>query len=218
MSDEQLSPTYEKLKAPRAAAVAGIVFAVLYSSSLVLIRLAVPANPDESGHWLAARAGSVSFALSMVPFAGIAFLWFMGVIRDRLGPSQDRFVSTVFVGSGLLFLALTFVSAALAGGVLGAFAEKPSSLIGSGVYEVVRAATYRMTNVYQVKMAAVLMMSLSTIWVRTRVMPRGLAFLTYALALALLVGTASSLWATLIFPAWVCAVSIYVLISPGTSA
>jgi len=156
-------------------------------------------------------------ALSLVPFAGIAFLWFMGVIRDRIGSAEDQFLSTVFVGSGLLFLALTFVSAGLAGGVLGAYAEEPNSLIASGVYAFVRAATFRITNVYQVKMAGVLMLSLSTIWVRTRVLPRWLAFLTYALALGMLLGIASSLWVTLIFPAWVCAVSVYFLLYPGRS-
>lgn len=215
---EQLNLTYQRLKAPRAAAVAGIVFAALFSCSLVLIRLAVPADPTEGGEWLGARAGSVSLALSLVPFAGIAFLWFMGVIRDRIGSAEDQFLSTVFVGSGLLFLALTFVSAGLAGGVLVAYAEEPNSLVASGVYAFVRAATFRITNVYQVKMAGVLMLSLSTIWVRTRVLPRWLAFVTYALALGMLLGIASSLWVTLIFPAWVCAVSVYFLLYPGRSS
>jgi hypothetical protein len=43
-------------------------------------------------------------------------------------------------------------------------------------------------------------------------MPRGLAFLTYALALGLLLSISSSLWVTLLFPGWVCVVSVYVLI------
>jgi hypothetical protein len=29
----------------------------------------------------------VSLALGLLPFAGIAFLWFIGVVRDRLGPA-----------------------------------------------------------------------------------------------------------------------------------
>lgn len=33
--------------------------------------------------------------------AGIAFLWFIGVIRDRSGAHEDRFFATVFLGSGL---------------------------------------------------------------------------------------------------------------------
>jgi hypothetical protein len=42
-------------------------------------------------------------ALYLVPFAGIAFLWFIGVLRDRLGELEDRFFATVFFGSGLLY-------------------------------------------------------------------------------------------------------------------
>jgi hypothetical protein len=51
----------------------------------------------------------------------------------------------------------------------------------------------------------------STIWVRPGVMPRWLALLTYALALVLLVSIGSNLWVTLIFPGWVCIISLYIL-------
>jgi hypothetical protein len=211
MTDGQLTLTSQKLKTPRAAAVAGILFAMLFSISIVLIRLSSPANPADGGVWLTDRAGTVSLALGLLPFAGIAFLWFIGVIRDRLGSLEDQFFSTVFFGSGLLFLAMTFASAALAGGILAAHAAGDSRLIDSGVYTFAREVTYRITNVYAIKMAAVFMISLGTIWVRTRVMPRWLAFLTYALALGLLLSITSSLWVLLIFPAWVCVVSVYLL-------
>jgi hypothetical protein len=219
MPDGELTLTSQKLKAPRAAAVAGILFAVLFSSSVVLIRLSIRADPADAGVWLTDRAGTVALALTLLPFAGIAFLWFIGVVRDRLGHLEDQFFSTVFFGSGLLFLAMTFVSAALAGGTLAAHAVESSRLLDSGVYTFARAVMFRITNVYAIKMAGVFMISLGTIWVRTQVMPRWLAFLTYALALVLLVIIGSSLWVTLIFPGWVCVVSLYILVSNlrGTS-
>jgi hypothetical protein len=207
----QLNLRNHKLKTPHAAAVAGILFTVLFSSSVVLIRLSIPGNPAEGGTWLKDRAGTVALALSLLPFAGIAFLWFMGVVRDRMGHLEDQFFSTVFFGSGLLFLAMTFVSAALAGGVLATYALEPGKLIDSGMYILVRTVMYRITNVYAIKMAGVFMISLGTIWVRTQLMPRWLAFLTYALALGLLLSIGSSLWVTLIFPAWVGVVSGYIL-------
>src|SRR5215468_8373837 len=208
----QLNLTDHKLKTPRAAAVAGILFTVLFTSSYILIRLSIPGNPTESGTWLKDRASTVALALSLLPFAGIAFLWFIGVVRDRMGHLEDQFFSTVFFGSGLLFLAMTFVSAALAGGVLTTYALEPSKLIDSGMYTLVRTVMYRITNVYAIKMAGVFMISLATIWVRTGLMPRWLAFLTYVLALGLLLIITSSLWVTLIFPAWVGAVSVYILV------
>ena len=90
------------LKTPRAAGIAGIVFSILFIVSLVLIRISVPANPQEAGAWLSDGQKTVSLALHLLPFAGIAFLWFIGVLRDRIGPYEDRFFATVFLGSGLL--------------------------------------------------------------------------------------------------------------------
>jgi len=56
------------------------------------------------------------------------------------------------------------------------------------------------------------MISLGTIWLRTGLMHRGWAFVTYALALVLLLSIGYSLWVTLVFPGWVLAVSVYFLI------
>ena len=95
------------LRTPRAAAFAGIAFSVLFTVALVLVRAAVPADPSDAGRWLTdgSRREAVLLALGLVPFAGIAFLWFVGVLRDRVGEAEDRFFATVFLGSGLLFVA-----------------------------------------------------------------------------------------------------------------
>jgi len=115
----------EGLKAPRAGAIAGILFSILFIVSVVLIRLSVPDNPGDPGTWLSHSAKSIGLALDLLPFAGIAFLWFMGVLRDRMGTNEDRFLATVFLGSGLLFLGLTFVSSALTGGLMMSYQAVP---------------------------------------------------------------------------------------------
>jgi len=211
MNDEARPLTDRRLTTPRAAAVAGILFALLLSTVYVLIRISIPADPADGGAWLEERANTVALALSLVPIAGIAFLWFIGVVRDRIGQLEDRFFSTVFFGSGLLYLAMTFVSAALAGGLLLSYSLEADKLIDSGLYTFTRAVMHRINNVYAIRMAGVFMISLGTIWVRTRTMPRGLAFLTYGLALVLLVSIGYSLWVTLIFPGWVLVISVYIL-------
>ena len=205
--------TRENLRTPKAAAIAGMLFSLLTVTIFWLLWNSVPADPQEPGLWLTTNSHAVTLGLNLVPFAGIAFLWFMGVVRDRMGHLEDQFFSTVFFGSGLLFLAMTFVSAALAGGVLATYAVAPSKLIDSGVYLLVRTVMFRITNVYAIRMAGVFMISLGTIWVRTRLMPRWLAFLTYAVALGLLLSISSHPWVLLIFPAWVCVVSVYILAS-----
>jgi hypothetical protein len=204
--------TRQRLKTPRAAAVAGIVFSLLLMTSLVLIRLSVPAAPLGSGDPLAANMGKVTLALNLMPFAGIAFLWFIGVVRDRLGEHEDRFFSTVFLGSGLLFLAMLFATAAVAGGLLIAYDATPDRLIASGAYGFGRAVTYQILNVYAIKMAGVFMLSLCTIAVRTAIMPRWMTYLGYALALLLLLTIGLFSWVALVFPSWVLLISIYILI------
>ena len=177
------------------------------------MRLSVPDDLAERGAWLQDRASTVALALSLVPFAGVAFLWFMGAVRDRIGYLEDQFFSTVFYGSGLLFLAMTFLSAALAGGMLAAATAGAAATIDRGLYTLIRAVILRITSAYAVKMAGVFMISLATIAIRTEVLPRWLTLLSYALALGLLLSIGSSLWVELIFPAWVFAVSACILVS-----
>lgn len=200
-----------RMTTPRAAAVAGILFSVLLIASLVLVRLSVPANPLDAGDWLADGARHVSLALNLLPFAGIAFLWFIGVVRARLGEYEDQLFATVFLGSGLLFLAMLFASAAVAGGVLVAYAEHPTALTESGTYGYGRALTYVFLNTYAMRMAGVFMISTCTLFVRTKVMPRWLAWLGYVLALVLLLSISHYSWSAAIFPLWVLLVSAYIL-------
>jgi hypothetical protein len=198
----------EDLKTPRAAAVAGILFSVFLIAALVLFRLSVRANPLEAGLWLKTSSNTVELGLNLVPFAGIAFLWFIGVLRDRLGEFEDRFFSTVFLGSGLLFLAMLFASAALAGGIILAYAAKPEGLLASTTFTFARAAAYEIMNIYTVKMAAVFMISTSTLAIRTGFTPRWIALIGYAFALLLLFSGRYVEWVIMVFPLWVLLISI----------
>ena len=199
------------LKAPRAGAIAGIVFSILLIISLVLIRLSVPDSPRDPGTWLSQSVKSIRLAMPLLPFAGIAFLWFMGVLRDRMGAQEDRFLATVFLGSGLLFLALTFASSAVTGGFLMAYEAIPGKLIDSGTYAFARTLAYELVNTYGLRMAGVFMLSTCTIALRIGIFPRWMAFLGYVLALFLLLSIGRFGWAPLVFPAWTLMISVYVL-------
>ena len=202
----------ERLHAPRAAAIAGILFAILLIAGLGLLRQAVPADPLEAGAWLQTRTGQVKLALSLVPFAGIAFLWFVGVLRDRLGDREDRFLATVFLGSAILFLAMLFVSAAVAGGLIIAHAADPNRLLGSTSFALGRAITYEIMNVYAIKMAGVFMIVTSTLALRTGFLARWIAFVGFLLALLLLFSGRHIEGVLIVFPAWVLLISVYILI------
>jgi hypothetical protein len=202
------------LRAPRAAAVAGIVFSVLLIIVFVLLRISVPGNPAVPGAWLSdsARRTAVIVALNLVPFAGIAFLWFIGVIRDRIGDREDKFFGTVFLGSGLLFVTMLFVAAAVAGGILaGASAARSSGVPAAGTLALGRNVTGLLLNVYAMRMAAVFCLSTVTIARKTPIVSRWLVLAGLVTALVLLIGTGISAWVELLFPAWILALSVDIL-------
>lgn len=205
--------TRQRLTTPRAAAVAGILFSLLLIASLVLIRLSVPSDPQAEGAWLADNWRRVNLALNLLPFAGIAFLWFIGVVRDRIGDHEDRFFATVFLGSGLLFLAMLFASAAVAGGILTFYGAAPRLLIESGIYTFGRVISYEIMNVYAMRMAGVFMISTCTLSLRTGIIPRWMAYFGLLLALFLLFSLSYFYWAPLVFPLWVLMISVYILLA-----
>lgn len=205
--------TRAPLKAPRAGAIAGIVFSILLIISLVLVRISVPANPQDAGTWLAGSWKTVSLALNLLPFAGIAFLWFIGVLRDRMGAYEDRFFATVFFGSGLLFLAMLFASSAVLGGIIMVYGATPGKAMESGIYTFGRTVGYQIVNVYALKMAGVFMITTCTLSIRTGIFPRWMAFLGYGLALLLLLSIGYLSWAPLVFPLWVLLISVHILLA-----
>jgi hypothetical protein len=211
MTHTHITLTGKRLTTPRAAAVAGILFAVLFTSSIVLLRLSLPTNSEEVGPWLEYGARVTKLALGMMPFAGIAFLWFVGVVRDRLGAFEDQFFSTIFYGSGLLFLAMIFAASATAGGIMATYSAGPPEFPSSEVYQFGRAIMGQFFTIYALRMAGVFVISLGTIWLRTGVMPRWLSFITYLFALILILSTTLSLWMVLVFPSWVLLVSGYIM-------
>ncbi len=156
--------TRKALTAPRSAAVAGIIFAVLLGTSLVLLRLSVPSDLADLD---VARLDTthrrrILVALTLIPYAGIAFLWFVGVVRDRIGEAEDRFIATVFLGSGLLFLAMLFVSTAVAGALVistGTAQATPDAQ----VWALGAHVSSTILNVYAMRMAGVFMISTATI-------------------------------------------------------
>jgi len=211
MNQKEFKLTRRRLTTPRAAAFAGIIFSILFSISLILIRMAIP--PDlATNNWLEREAGKVALALGLMPFAGIAFLWFVGVIRDRLGEFEDQFFSTVFFGSSLLFLVMTFTASAITSGMILSYQHAPIQFVESDIYFFGRAVVSQIFNIYSLRMAGVFMISLGTIWLRTGIMPRLMVFLTYLVALLLLFIINFNLWIVIIFPGWVLIISIYILV------
>lgn len=192
----------------RAAAVAGIVFAVLLITAMVMLRIALTDASLETLRTDAPRRQLLRISLNLVPFAGIAFLWFIGVVREQIGVVEDRLFSTVFLGSGLLFLAMMFVGTVTSTSLMAMLA---STSVNADLWAFGRTSTQTIISVYAMRMAAVFTLSVSTLGLHTGALPRWVSFLGYAVALALLVAAGDHQWTQLVFPAWVLVVSLVIL-------
>jgi hypothetical protein len=205
------SLTPHPLTTPRAAALAGVLFGLLFGAALILIRTALPEGAEEGAQWLDAGSHRMRIAAILMPFAGIAFLWFIGVVRDGFGRVEDKFFSTVFIGAGLTFLAMMFVSSAIGAGLAASSRDVVDVSAHTEVATFGQMVLITLTKTYALRMGAVFMISLATIWLKTGLMPRWLVIVTYALALGILLGSDISMWMTLAFPIWVLIVSVLLL-------
>ena len=211
------SPTETRQPAspPRVVAISGIIFSALYITSLVLVRLAVPADPKDPGIWLAdpAYRNWVRIALNLVPFTGIAFLWFMAVLRNRIGLLEDRFFATVFLGSGLLFVAMLFAAVAVARGLLETFAATGQPSADSETYAVGRAMAYALGEHLRHENGGHLHVCNLHDRASHGSPRRWVSLVGFALGLILLLVITNFAWIALVFPFWVLLVSTYILIA-----
>ena len=197
----------------RAAGVAGILFAVLFTASLLLLIDRQPAGATVAALAAWVREGEQRWfiGLQMIPFAGIAFLWFLATIRNRIGRREDQFLATVFIGSGLLFVAMMFVGGAAAAAPVtlkslsGTVTDADAATIGRGI-------AYALYFVYGIKMAAVFILVSSTIGLRSHALPRWFCLLGYPTAVALLLVVFVSEYVVLVFPIWVAITSLILIV------
>jgi hypothetical protein len=201
-----------QLRNPASAAVAGIIFAVILIVVLVAFHSSVPAGRP-STDWLddGDRRQGVRTAVSLIPFAGIAFLWFIGVIRTRLGASEDKLFATVFLGSGLLFIALLFLAGALLATVLTLFERGVP--VGADALLLLVVFTKSLMGMFGARMAAVFTISVSSVGMRTQILPKWLVVVGYLTGLILLLSPPLSNWTQLLFPTWVLIFSGYILVA-----
>ncbi len=202
-----------QVRSPRSAALAGILFSLLIAASMILLRTGAIIDPAEiDTEWLEAGSAAASVVLVLVPFAGIAFLWFTGVMRDLLGDLEDKFFATVFLGSGIILVVMMYVWAAAYGALFGTYQAVADALADLDLFVYATSFTNQIMANYFLRMAGVYMLSTASLWTRTSAVPRWLSIITFIVALSFLLFAGVLRWARFIFPAWVLLVSVYILI------
>jgi hypothetical protein len=180
--------------------------------TLGIIRATVPDLPTEQSRVNARFGGAITLALHLVPFAGLAFLWFIGVLRSQMGAAEDQFFATVFLGSGLLFVASLFAATAVAGAVLGSTHAQANEQVSRELYHFAQQVGYAFLNIFAVRMAGVFIFSTCVIALRTGIFARWIAFCGFACGLALLLVISNWLWIVMLFPLWTILVSVDILV------
>lgn len=194
-----------------AAGLAGVAFAVLFTVAFGLLLVGVPpAEPQAFATWWTASRDRVALGTYLVPFVGIAFVWFVAAVRERIGHGEGLFFSTVFLGSALLFTATIFVTGAAAGAMLAA-AESLESRRAAEVATFSHAFGYALLFGFAVKMGAMFMLVVASIGRSARALPGWVTAFSLVLGIATLV--ASTFWdpIALVFPGWVAVISVFLI-------
>ncbi len=169
------------------AAAAGVVYAVLAAIALNLIRSVPPPSSGEAEwiEWIAdeAHRRSLFIALSLSSISAVAFLWFVAVVRRRIGDLEDRFFATVFLGSALVYVSIWLVAMALLAAP--AMLDAGGPPIEWDVFRIGEGTAIGILLVAGPRIQAVFVASTSTMFLRTRVVPKWLSYMGYTIALVM---------------------------------
>lgn len=219
MSDElePAAPVARKVRSIEAAAIAGLIYSVLAIVTIQLLNRSPSLTFDDAEltAWYADdsnRAGLI-LALNLSAVSAISFLWFVAVIRRRIGSREDKFFATVFLGASIAFITAWILAAAamaapaVASTVLDAATISPAAItVSSGMSEA-------LLLVVAPRLQAVFVFTTSTIMLRTRALPTWLAYAGYVFGILLFLTPLITRPLGLAFPIWVALVSVELLIS-----
>lgn len=216
-SDNAPSGWRQSLGSIEAAAVAGLVaatgWAFVMSRLLTVPDVGAPEAEIVRFYADPSRGSDVSWILQVLFVSTAGFLWFIGVIRNRIRSQGHRLFDTVFFGGGIALVMLMFTgAAALAAPFI--LAQAGASAIDPGSAAMTRAVAHILLAILAPRMAALVVLSSSSLGLRTGVLPRWLTVSGYIVGLWLVLDVTFSEPSVYVFPAWIALVSIVLLLKP----
>ena len=160
-----------------------------------------------------APLGTELAGLYLLPFAAIAFLWFIVALRGWIRGTQQRrnlLISDLQLVSGIVFIAIFLVGAgAVATGVVAAQSDSPVqtaepliALSGFGSTVV---------TVVGIRIAAIFVIATASLGMTTGVLPRWFNVVSYVFGVLLMLTPVVATWLALAFPVWVIVLSFVLL-------
>lgn len=203
------------MRSIEAAAIAGILHGVL---SLIATGMLLSA-PDPSEGDAAVTAWYLDVdnqrrlvtAVNLLTVSAIMFIWFVAVIRRRVGDRENRFFGTVFLGSALLVTGAWLTTAVLYAAPAIA-AQRYGVVPDAGAVAMSQAGGITMASVVATRLEAVFIISTTTVGRLAQAFQPWLVIVGYAVGLTLLVFPVPNDALTWVFPVWVAVVSVTLLI------
>lgn len=198
-----------------AAAIAGLAHSALSLIATWLL-LQAPDPGDGAGtldEWYSTPANQrrMILGLNLLVMSSIAFLWFVAVIRRRVGDRENRFFGTVFFGSALLLSGAWLTAGVLASAP--ALSASTFDLVPDpDTIAALQAAAVGMASVVATRLEAVFIVSTTTVGRLSEVMPRWLVVGGYVIGLVLLLVPVPNVASVWVFPIWVAVASANFLV------
>lgn len=210
-SPDRTGGSRSNLRSIESAAVAGIVYSGLavWAMSLLSQVPDLGLSDAELTEWFTST--DLVLGLNLAAISSIAFLWFVAVVRRRIGDQEDRFFSTVFIGSATLYLAVWLVGVSLLAAPAIALNLQPDGRITQGTETFAVGSGAALILVVAPRFQALFVIITSTLILRTGVLPRWLAILGYLVGAALFVVPTVHKFLGIGLPAWVLVVSVTIL-------
>ena len=206
----------ERLRSIDAAAIAGVVFTVLALVALYLLWGYPSADLPEKEltAWFDEfdNRASLLLGLQLATTAAIAFLWFVAVVRRRIGDYEDQFFSTVFLGSSVLYIGVWVMGAATLAAPAVALELLDAGTLDPATVTLAGGIGASLLLVVAPKLQAVFVLATSNVIFRARVLPRWLPAIGLIVAIGLFIFPFVARPTGVVFPLWVIVVSLTILV------
>jgi hypothetical protein len=207
----------QSFRSVKSAAIAGVIYSILAIAALLLLR-GLPAAGDAGATptaWIEdpANQAALIVGLNLASVSSVAFLWFVAVIRKRMGDKEDKFFSTVFLGSALVYIGIWLVAAAAIASIAVAYQRFDDASFSTDSVTFLLGFSEALILVVGPRLQGVFVLTTSTLILRTEMLPSWLAYLGYAAGTVLVVIPMISQPVGLGFPLWVFVVSVTMLIA-----
>lgn len=187
----------------------GVAFSVLYILSYVLLQQTPGPNASDATIVAFYSAGGqrrlILLGLYVMPFAGIAYLWFIIALRmwiEGMAQRVNPLLSNVQFVSGIIFIGLLFTAGA-ASAATAASMELARGPVDPMLARQLPQLSSTILLVFAMRMAAMFVFTTSNIGRASGILPRWFIYLGFAVGLFLLLSATFSRILALVFPVWV---------------